>query len=163
MAAMLSLKRFIWMWAAAAVGLWVADGLMDSVRFEGLLSLFTAGLFLALANLTIKPLLMLVALPVTILSFGLMIPVINGLVLWAISFLVPGFAVSGFWAGVLAALVVSVFGFFVGLFSGQARFAGSIRTFRVDGSSTGNGREAPGGEVIDVEAREKPGRLPGDR
>lgn len=163
MAAMLSLKRFIWMWAAAAVGLWVADGLMDSVRFEGFLSLFTAGLFLALANLTIKPLLMLVALPMTILSFGLMIPVINGLVLWAISFLVPGFAVSGFWAGVLAALVVSVFGFFVGLLSGQARFSGSIRTFRVDGSQPGNGREPPGGEVIDVEAREKPARLPGDR
>ncbi len=163
MAAMLSLKRLVWMWAAAVAGLWVAEGLMDSVRFEGLASLLIAGLFLALANLTIKPLLMLVALPMTILSFGLMIPVINGLVLWAISFLVPGFAVSGFWAGVLAALVVSVFGFFVGLLSGQARFSGSIRTFRVDGSSTGNGREAPGGEVIDVEAREKPARLPGDR
>ena len=163
MAVMLSLKRFVWMWAAALLGLWVADGLMDSVRFQGLLSLLTAGLLLALANLTIKPLLMLVALPVTILSFGLMIPVINGLVLWAISFLVPGFAVSGFWAGVLAALVVSVFGFFVGFFSGQARFAGSIRAFRADGSSRGDGQEAADGEVIDIEAREKPGRLPGDR
>ena len=56
----------------------------------------------------IRPLLVLLTLPVTILTLGLFIFVINGLLFWAVGSFVPGFHVGGFWAGVFGAIVYSL-------------------------------------------------------
>jgi putative membrane protein len=63
---------------------------------------------LGLANAVVKPILVLLTLPVTILTLGLFLLVINGLLFWAVSGLIGGFEVRGFWSGVLGALVYSV-------------------------------------------------------
>lgn len=67
-----------------------------------------AGLVLGLINAVVRPVLVLLTLPVTLLTLGLFLFVLNGLCLWLASLLVRGFAVHGFWAAVLGALLVGV-------------------------------------------------------
>ncbi len=65
-------------------------------------------LVLGLINTLIRPLLILLTLPVTILTLGLFIFVINGLLFWAVGSFVPGFHVGGFWPAVFGAIVYSI-------------------------------------------------------
>lgn len=141
---MTHLTRFLLLWTSTALALWIVDGLFDSLTFQSLESLAMASLVLALVNLTIKPLLVLLTLPLTIVSFGLALPVINGLVLLGVASVVPGFEISGFWMGVLAALAISVVSLMIRVATGQARFQAKV----VRGRSHDDG-------VIDVEVREK--------
>jgi putative membrane protein len=67
-----------------------------------------AALVLGLVNAVIRPLLVLLTLPVTVLTLGLFIFVINGLLFWAVGSLIPGFHVAGFWSGVLGAIIFSI-------------------------------------------------------
>ena len=69
---------------------------------------FVAALVLGLVNAVIRPVLLLLTLPVTILTLGLFIFVINGLLFWAVGSFWPGFHVNGFWAGVFGAIVYSI-------------------------------------------------------
>jgi putative membrane protein len=91
---------------AAAIGL--AAYLLDGIRLEGLLPALVAGVVLGLVNALVRPVLLVVTFPLTLLTLGLFIFVLNGLCLWLTSALVPGFVVTGFWAAVFAALVVSI-------------------------------------------------------
>ena len=63
---------------------------------------------LGLINTLIRPLFVLLTLPVTILTLGLFLFVINGLLFWAVGSFVPGFHVDGFWAGVFGAIIYSI-------------------------------------------------------
>ena len=65
-------------------------------------------LVLGLINTLIRPILVILTLPVTILTLGLFIFVINGLLFWAVGSFVPGFHVAGFWSGVFGAIVYSI-------------------------------------------------------
>src|SRR6059058_5543006 len=67
-----------------------------------------AGLVLGLINAIVRPILVVLTLPVTLLTLGLFLFVLNGLCLWLTAQLVRGFVVSGFWAAVFGALIVSV-------------------------------------------------------
>jgi putative membrane protein len=141
---MTHLRRFLLLWASTAIALWIVDGGFDSITFLSLESLAMASVVLALANLTIKPLLVVLTLPFTILTLGLALPVINGLVLLGVAAVVPGFEIAGFWMGVLAALAVSLVSLLIRVATGQTRVQTKVIRGRVDQD-----------EVIDVEAREK--------
>ena len=141
---MTRLSRFLLLWVSTALALWIVDGLFDSLTFQSIESLAMASLVLALVNLTIKPLLVLLTLPLTIVSFGLALPLINGLVLLGVASVVPGFEISGFWMGVLAALSVSVVSLMIRVATGQTRVQAEV----IRSHSGDDG-------VIDVEAREK--------
>lgn len=143
---MTHLRRFLLLWASTAIALWIVDGGFDSITFLSLESLAMASVVLALANLTIKPLLVVLTLPFTILTLGLALPVINGLVLLGVAAVVPGFEISGFWMGVLAALAVSLVSLLIRVATGQTRVQTKVIRGRVDQDG-----------VIDVEAREKRG------
>lgn len=119
--------RFILLWASTCLALWITDGIFDAVTFENIESLIMAGLVLAVLNLTVKPLIMLITLPVAILTLGLAVPLVNGLVLMLVAAIVPGFELSGFWMGVLVALTVSAVSLLISIATGQAR----IRTVTV--------------------------------
>src|SRR3989338_3804755 len=67
-----------------------------------------AGLVLGLINAIVRPILVVLTLPVTLVTLGLFLLVLNGLCLWFTSRLVTGFEVHGFWAAVWGALLVSV-------------------------------------------------------
>jgi putative membrane protein len=89
---------------AILVAAWMVPGLYLSGTGSALL----AGALLGLVNALVRPILILFTLPITLLTLGLFIFVVNAICLALTAALVPGFGISGFWAAVLGALVVSV-------------------------------------------------------
>lgn len=126
---MLNFIRFLLFWLSATLALWIVDGIFDSLQFDSAQSLVLSGLILALVNMTIKPLLMLITLPITVLSFGLAIPLLNGAVLLGISAVVPGFEIAGFWMGVACALAVSVVSLLINIATGQTAVRTRVERF----------------------------------
>lgn len=81
---------------------------MPGVSVDGLYTALIVALIIGLLNVTIKPLLQLLALPITILTFGLFALVINGLLFWFVASFVDGFTVDGFFPALFGALFVSL-------------------------------------------------------
>ena len=105
------LVRFLVFWGVNTLSLWVADDLFDGISFATPQSLFIAGLILGVVNTFLKPLLVILTLPLSIMTLGLFVLVINALMLLLVAWVVPGFIVAGFWSGFLVAIFVSVFSF----------------------------------------------------
>jgi putative membrane protein len=102
-------------WALATLPLWVASYLFP-ISFETTGALLVSGLLLGLANAFIRPIVVFLTFPLTIVTLGFFILVINALMLLLVAWLVPGFHVGGFWTGFLVALFVSIFSFLVNRF-----------------------------------------------
>ncbi|PYO02615.1 MAG: hypothetical protein DMD91_03590 [Candidatus Rokuibacteriota bacterium] len=90
------------------VAIYFAATIVPGLAIGGLLPALGAGLVLGLINAVVRPILIVLTLPVTLLTLGLFIFVLNGLCLWLTSWLVRGFVVSGFWPAVFGALIVSL-------------------------------------------------------
>ncbi len=102
---------FLLRWLLNALGLWMATIIVPGVTATDAIALLAAGLVLGLANALVRPVLVLLTLPITLLTLGLFLIVVNGGVLLLVAALVPGFAIDDlFWSGVLAALWMSIFG-----------------------------------------------------
>ena len=78
------------------------------VTVDSFTAALIAALVLGLINTLIRPVLVLLTLPVTLLTLGLFIFVINGLLFWWVGSFIEGFHVSGFWSGVFGAIVYSL-------------------------------------------------------
>ena len=100
--------RLVITWIINAVALLALPYLLQSVQIANFGTALIAALVLGLVNTLIRPLLVLLTLPVTVLTLGLFIFVINGVMFWAVAHLVDGFRVSSFGAAIVAALVYSV-------------------------------------------------------
>ena len=102
--------RMLLHWLANALALMALPYIFTSITIDknSFATALIVALVLGLINTLIRPLLVLLTLPVTILTLGLFIFVINGLLFWAVGNFVPGFHVAGFWAGVFGAIVYSV-------------------------------------------------------
>ena len=100
--------RLLLVWVINAAALFALPYVLPFVHIQSFVTALIAALVLGLINALIRPLLVLLTLPVTILTLGLFIFVINGLLFWAVGYLVDGFRVDGFWAAVLGALVYSI-------------------------------------------------------
>jgi putative membrane protein len=98
-----------------AISVWVATQVVPGVSARGLVPLAIMALVLGLVNAIIRPLLLLVTLPLTIITLGLFYFVVNGLAFTLAAFLVPGFNVADLWSGILAAIVVSIMSWLIGL------------------------------------------------
>jgi putative membrane protein len=86
----------------------LAASIVPGIRLEGVLSAVAAGVLLGLVNAVVRPVLLILTLPITLLTLGLFLFVLNGLCFWLVAGLVKGFHVDGFWSAMLGALVVSV-------------------------------------------------------
>ena len=93
--------------AASALGLWLASEIVAGVEITSARTLFGAAFLLGFVNAVVRPVLLLLALPITILTLGLFLLVINAVLLGLVAALLPGFSLAGFVPAVLAALVVS--------------------------------------------------------
>jgi putative membrane protein len=91
-----------------AVAIYVVAAIVPGLEVKGVLTALGAGLVLGLINAVVRPVLVVLTLPVTLLTLGLFLLVLNGLCLWLTALLVEGFEVHGFWAAVFGALLVSV-------------------------------------------------------
>ena len=100
--------RLLLIWAINAAALFALPYLMTSITVDSVGTAIIAALVLGLVNALIRPILVLLTLPVTFLTLGLFIFVINGLMFWAVSQMVGGFHVAGFWAAVGGAILYSV-------------------------------------------------------
>ena len=108
--------EFFAYWGVTALSLWVASFVFRGIDFADKQSLFVSALLLGLANAIIKPVLVFLTIPLTILSFGLFLLVINALMMLMVARAVPGFRLSGFWTAFFASIFISLLSFFVGLF-----------------------------------------------
>ena len=100
--------RLLLTWLINAAALFALPFLMSSVTVTHIGSALVAALVLSLVNTLIRPILVLLTLPVTLLSMGLFILVINALLFWAVANLVEGFQVAGFWSAFIAAILYSI-------------------------------------------------------
>ena len=101
-----------------AVGLLIASGLVPGIAFEGFLALFFAALVLGCVNAVIRPVVVLMTIPFTIVTLGLFLFVVNAAMLGLTAFLVPGFFVGGFWSALFGSVIVSITGMFASWYIG---------------------------------------------
>lgn len=95
-------------WCLNALALMLVAYLYSGVQITGIQAALIAALVLGLVNALIRPVLILLTLPVTLLTLGLFIFIINALLFWLVAEMVPGFKVSGFMAALLGSLMFSV-------------------------------------------------------
>jgi putative membrane protein len=100
--------RLLVAWLLHTVALIAVAYLLPGVSVASFGAALIAALVLGLVNTVIRPILLLLTLPVTILTLGLFIFVINGLLFWFVGSFIEGFHVAGFWWGVLGAIVYSL-------------------------------------------------------
>jgi putative membrane protein len=100
--------RLLAVWLINAAALLALPWMLPSIHVASFATALGAALVLGLVNALIRPLLLLLTLPVTLLSLGLFIFVINGLMFLLASWLLEGFVVEGLWAGVLGSTLYSV-------------------------------------------------------
>lgn len=96
-------------WALNALALIAVASFVPGIHVEGFGAALVAAFFLGLVNTLIRPLLLLLTLPVTLLTLGLFIFFINGLLFWFVGSVLKGFIVDSFWHGVLGAVLYSIF------------------------------------------------------
>jgi putative membrane protein len=103
-----ALMALIARWFLNALALMLVAYLYSGVQVTGITAALIAALVLGLVNALIRPVLILLTLPVTILTLGLFIFIINALMFWLVAEMVDGFKVSGFMAALLGSLMFSV-------------------------------------------------------
>jgi putative membrane protein len=102
--------------ALTAVSLWLASHIFHGLKFTNKSSLIYSALLLGIANAIIKPIVILLTIPLTLVSFGFFLLVINAMMMLLVSSLVSGFKVSGFWTAFFASIFIATLSFFAGLF-----------------------------------------------
>ncbi|MFT3718343.1 phage holin family protein [Pseudorhodoferax sp.] len=122
-----SLTPFLVHWAITALSLWAASHIFRGLKFDSTGALLVSALLLGFANAIVKPLLIVLTLPLTLLTFGLFLLVVNALVILLVAALVRGFRISGFWTALFASLFVSLLSLLIGAFVGGGDPAQQIR------------------------------------
>jgi putative membrane protein len=103
-----------------AIALW-ATTFVPGIHWRGdLVSLLVAGAVLGLFNLIVKPLAVLISLPLLVVTLGLFYFVLNGLLLWVFSLFIPGYTVNGLVAAILGALVMGLVNWVLGALFGSS-------------------------------------------
>ncbi len=108
------MPRFFAHWIITAIALGVAAWILPGVHVSSLIALVVAGLVLGLINAVIRPVLVILTLPITVLTLGLFYLVVNGIAFGLAAWLVPGFNVDSLGWAVLGALVVGLVSWFAG-------------------------------------------------
>jgi putative membrane protein len=94
--------------AIASLGLWLASELVDGLAFDGGATLILAAVLLGIVNGLVKPLVVILTLPLTIVTLGFFLLVVNGIMLALVAGVLPGFSIAGFWAAFWGAFIVSI-------------------------------------------------------
>jgi putative membrane protein len=139
-----SLKPFLQRWIINTVAVMVAANVVKGIDYRGFTALVVASLLLGILNTILRPLLLLLSLPLVIVTLGLFTLVINALLLYFVGQIVKSFHVADFWSAFWGALIISV----VSLVLNTVTGAGNRIEFRRTRSrSDGKGGDGP---LIDV-------------
>jgi putative membrane protein len=102
-----------------ALGLWVASALLPGVHSTGILAIVGAGLLLGVVNAIVRPVVVVLTLPLTILTLGLFLLVVNALMVLLVGHMMHGFAVANLGWAMLTAIIVTVVGWGANTFVGN--------------------------------------------
>lgn len=100
--------RLVLAWIINALSLLALPYLFSGIQVKSFYAAMIVALVLGLINAVVRPVLLLLTLPLSILTLGLFILVLNGLLFWLVASFVDGFVVSGFWMAVLGAVAYSI-------------------------------------------------------
>jgi len=121
------MKGFVFRLVITGLGLWAAETIVPGVRIDGWGNLIVAALLLGIVNAVIRPIILILTLPLTILTLGLFILVVNGISLSLVAWLMPSFSLSGLGAAILASIVVGLTSWLASAFVGGS---GRIERYR---------------------------------
>ena len=102
------MRGFLVRLVITALGLWLAAQLLPGIAFASPGALIVSALVLGFVNALIRPIIFILTLPLTILTLGLFILIVNGISLALVAWLVPGFHVAGLWSATWGAIIVSL-------------------------------------------------------
>lgn len=100
--------RLIVTWIINAIALLALPYLMHSVRIDSFMTALLVAIVLGFVNAVLRPVLLVLTLPVTVFSLGLFVFVLNGLLFWMVATMFSGFHIAGFWSAVFAAILYSI-------------------------------------------------------
>jgi putative membrane protein len=113
---------FFLRWAINLLALVVAGSLISGIKIESMTMGIVAAGILGIVNAVIRPVVLILTLPINLLSLGLFTLVINAAMLMLVSEVVPGFVITSFWAAFWGAIIISLISWIVNLFvSGDGR------------------------------------------
>lgn len=115
-----NLVGFFIQWGITSLCLWVASLVFKDIRFSSTSSLIISALLLGFANAVLRPLLVILTLPLTLLTLGFFLLVINALMLLLVAKVVKGFEISGFWTAFFASLFISILSMALGTLAPNA-------------------------------------------
>lgn len=113
------MRGFVLRVVIVAAGLWVASAIVPGIEIADGWSLFWAALLLGIVNAIVRPVVVILTLPLTILTLGLFLLVINAAMLSLVAWMLDGMVVAGFWSAFFGAIVVSLVGWLVTWFIGD--------------------------------------------
>ena len=102
-----SMRQFVFRWAATTVAVMVASSIISGIRYDTVAALIGASLLLGILNAFVRPFLLILSAPVILLTLGLFILVLNGLLLLLVPSVVVRFHVHSFWSAFWGAMVIS--------------------------------------------------------
>ena len=105
----------------AALGLALAAYLLKGVGYDSFVDLLLAAVLLGVLNAVVRPILFLLTLPLTIVTLGLFLLVLNAAMIGLVAWMLPGFWVHGFWSGVAAAIITGLASWAGGVVIGDAK------------------------------------------
>jgi putative membrane protein len=103
-----------------AIALWLAAVIVPGMALSGIGTVLGAALVLGIVNAFVRPLVILLTLPLTILTLGLFLLVVNAMMLGLVSVVFQGFTLGGFWSAIFGAIFVSVFSWLGSAFIGSS-------------------------------------------
>lgn len=145
-----AVKLFLQRWVINTLAVLVAANIVKGIGYDGMGSLIVASLLLGILNTFLRPIMLLLSLPLLIFTLGLFTLVINACLLYAVGAMMKSFHVDTFWAAFWGALVISIVSLVVNTLLGTNRI--KVETQRARDGRNDQNPPAPGGggPVIDV-------------
>ncbi len=113
------MRGFLLRWAISALGLWLADQVLEGLAFDSPSDLAWAALLLGVVNAVVRPLAVFFTLPFTLVTLGFFLLVVNAAMLGLVAWLLGGFHIAGFWSALAGWLIVSITGWVASGFIGE--------------------------------------------
>lgn len=133
--------NILFKWLILTSSIMVTSYLVDGIRVADISSAFLAAAVLGILNLFLRPVAIILTLPVNILSLGLFTFAINALMLMITSKTIPGFEVKGFWAAVIGSFIISIISWFINtLVTKKATIKNETDKEFIDLKNKGNGK-----------------------
>ncbi len=115
----ITMSSFIARVFLTAFGLWMADQILSGVSFDSTASLWIAALLLGIVNAIVRPVVFILTLPLTLLTLGLFVFVLNGAMVLLVDRLMPSFQTDSLGTAILASIIVSLTGWAANVFIGK--------------------------------------------